>query len=168
MCQQQFSNQMELKAHTRQNHEIEQNSNDETEESTAKETDSNFRCDICGMVENSVESLQEHIVQHDNQFKCVICGTILKHKANLFLHMRIHVSLSFILISLYHESLVNMTKKKQYISFRRLTRSSTSVTNATRLLYIDHRFECICKPRILMCGRSNAPNVPYDLKQHHS
>lgn len=92
VCQQLCANQMELKAHTRQYHEIDQNSNDETEESATKEADSNFRCEICGMTESSLESLQEHIALHDNQLKCVVCGTIVKHKANLFLHMRIHVS----------------------------------------------------------------------------
>lgn len=83
---------MELRAHTRQNHEIEHNSNDETEDSTAKENDNNYRCDICGIFESSTESLAEHIALHENQLKCVVCGTILKHKANLILHMRIHVS----------------------------------------------------------------------------
>lgn len=92
VCQQQFANQMELKAHYRQNHEIEHNSNDEAEDSTAKENESNFRCDTCGICESSVDSLSEHIALHDNQLKCVVCGTILKHKANLVLHMRIHVS----------------------------------------------------------------------------
>lgn len=92
VCQQQFANQMELRAHTRQNHEIEHNSNDETEDSTVKENDNNYRCDICGIFESSTESLAEHIALHENQLKCVVCGTILKHKANLILHMRIHVS----------------------------------------------------------------------------
>lgn len=84
---------MELRAHTRQNHEIEHNnSNDETEDSTAKESDNNFRCEICGIFESSSDSLAEHMALHENQLKCVVCGTILKHKANLILHMRIHVS----------------------------------------------------------------------------
>lgn len=95
VCQQQFANQMELRAHTRQNHEIGQNSNDETEDSTPKEQDTSFRCDICGILESSSESLSEHFALHENQLKCVVCGTILKHKANLVLHMRIHVSFYF-------------------------------------------------------------------------
>lgn len=90
---------MELRAHTRQNHEIEHNSNDEAEESTAKDNEINFRCDICGIIESSTESLTEHIALHENQLKCVVCGTILKHKANLILHMRIHVSFSHLLAS---------------------------------------------------------------------
>lgn len=94
VCQQKFANQMELRAHTRQNHEIERISNNIlADECSAKESDKNFRCDVCGIFESSSDSLLEHIGLHENQFKCVVCGTILKHKANLILHMRIHVSL---------------------------------------------------------------------------
>lgn len=86
---------MELKTHTRQDHEIEHSSNDEVEmsrvDSSIKEHEGNFRCDICGFVESTEESLVEHVALHENQLKCVVCGTILKHKGNLVLHMRIHV-----------------------------------------------------------------------------
>lgn len=86
---------MELRTHTRQDHEIEQSSNDEVEltrgDSSHKEDEGNFRCDICGVLESSSELLFEHVALHENQLKCVICGTILKHKGNLVLHMRIHV-----------------------------------------------------------------------------
>lgn len=89
---------MELRTHTRQDHEIEHCSNDEAEVSRAdapiNETENNFRCDICGTLESTAKSLSDHVALHENQLKCVICGTILKHKANLVLHMRIHVSFS--------------------------------------------------------------------------
>lgn len=96
VCQQLFANQMELRTHTRQDHEIEQSSNDEVEfsktDAMVKDAECQFRCEICGVPENSKESLSEHIALHENQLKCVVCGTILKHKGNLVLHMRIHVS----------------------------------------------------------------------------
>lgn len=98
VCQKLFANQIELRTHTRQDHEIEHCSNDEAEVSRAdapiNETENNFRCDICGTLESTAKSLSDHVALHENQLKCVICGTILKHKANLVLHMRIHVSFS--------------------------------------------------------------------------
>lgn len=106
VCQQLFANQMELRTHTRQNHEIEQSSNDEMElnktDSTTKDNESQFRCEICGITESSQELLSEHIALHENQFKCVVCGTILKHKGNLVLHMRIHVCKVRCFIQLLH------------------------------------------------------------------
>lgn len=91
-----FVNQIELRTHARQDHEIERLSNDEAEvnhsDEPTSEIENNFRCEICGLTVNSKTSLTEHMALHENQLKCVICGTILKHKANLVLHMRIHVS----------------------------------------------------------------------------
>lgn len=96
VCQMVFANQIELKTHARQDHEIEHLSNDEAEFSRSDEpigeNENNFRCEICGITENTNNNLAEHIALHENQLKCVVCGTILKHKANLILHMRIHVS----------------------------------------------------------------------------
>lgn len=90
-----FANQLELKNHARQAHEIEHCSNDEAEfsrDASASESDSNLRCEICGVTESTVESLSDHVALHEDQLKCVVCGTILKHRSNLILHMRIHVS----------------------------------------------------------------------------
>lgn len=98
VCQKIFASQIELRSHARQDHEIEHGSNDEAEFSrgdvSTSESETNFRCDICGVAENTKESLSEHVALHENQLKCVVCGTILKHKANLVLHMRIHVSVA--------------------------------------------------------------------------
>lgn len=92
MCQQVFANQVEMKAHIRQNHEIDQKSNDETEVPPATDNESNFRCEFCGMCESSADALLAHLEKHENKNKCIICGQIVKHRANLHLHMRIHVS----------------------------------------------------------------------------
>lgn len=101
---------MELRTHTRRDHEIEQSSNDEEEicKTVKKETEkeNNFRCDICGFVENSNESLTKHIAAHENQFKCVVCGTILKHKGNLILHMRIHVRTECIIMVIFFVQMI--------------------------------------------------------------
>lgn len=98
VCQQLFANQMELRTHTRHNHEIEHNANEKFETSkpvtSTRDNDGHFRCDICGILETSKELLSEHVALHENQLKCVVCGTILKHKGNLVLHMRIHVRLN--------------------------------------------------------------------------
>lgn len=99
VCQVIFANNFELRNHARQDHEIEHCSNDEAEFSSS-ENDSNFRCDICGMTDgiNSNDQLSRHVALHENQLKCVVCGTILKHRANLVLHMRIHVIIISILL----------------------------------------------------------------------
>lgn len=89
---------MELRTHTRHNHEIEHNSDDKMKSNKAvpstRDTNGNFRCDICGIAESSKKSLSDHVALHENQLKCVVCSTILKHKGNLILHMRIHVCLN--------------------------------------------------------------------------
>lgn len=85
---------MELKNHVRQNHEIEPSSNDEAESRAGDifgEGDNSLRCEICGFIEATAESLANHVALHENKLKCVICNTVLKHRANLVLHMRIHV-----------------------------------------------------------------------------
>lgn len=95
ICQIVLKNLLELKDHMRETHLIEHSSNDENESSdrsASKLDETNFRCELCGMTENTKKSLSEHIALHENQLKCVVCGTKLKHKANLILHMRIHVS----------------------------------------------------------------------------
>lgn len=165
VCQQQFANQMELRAHYRQNHEIEHNSNDEAEDSTAKENESNFRCDTCGICESSIDSLSEHIALHDNQLKCVVCGTILKHKANLVLHMRIHVSTTFLLLL----SLAFMSNNfSSHLDNFRRTRNSSNVINVTRLSSTNHLFECICKRRTPKYAKSNVLIVRCVSKRRHN
>lgn len=62
--------------------------------SVTRDQEGVHRCDYCNEIESTEDLLEQHVAQHDNQFKCVICGAILKHKGNLVLHMRIHVSFS--------------------------------------------------------------------------
>lgn len=105
-----FANQVELKNHTRQDHEIEhsieQSSNDEAEynraDASASESESSLRCEICGITESTNESLSNHVALHENQLKCVVCGTVLKHRSNLILHMRIHVSHYMVLLTKFN------------------------------------------------------------------
>lgn len=98
VCQETFSNQFDLRLHSRLVHEVENDSAEEsaTDASKINETDGvadlMLRCSICGISENSTESLEEHKASHNNSLKCTVCGIVVKHKSNLFLHMRIHVS----------------------------------------------------------------------------
>lgn len=157
---------MELRTHTRQDHEIEHSSNDEVEmsrvDSSIKENEGNFRCDICGFVESTEESLVEHVALHDNQLKCVVCGTILKHKGNLVLHMRIHVCKTYYFIQ------IKIVWLKNFIHFCRPIRNSSNVINVKRLLFTNHHFECTYKRHTLKYETNNVPNARWNSKQHHN
>lgn len=104
ICQTEFPNQIELHAHRRRDHEVsiegETDDNDSVDESPSikvvvgdKGQGTMYRCDICGIFEDTKESLESHTALHENRLQCVVCGVVLKHKGNLVLHMRIHVSL---------------------------------------------------------------------------
>lgn len=102
---------MQLRAHQRSEHEVQYSyecgicgksmkteallkehiNQHETSVLPANENPICFRCDLCGQIENCEEEFAEHTAKHGGQLKCILCGTIVKHKANLILHMRIHV-----------------------------------------------------------------------------
>lgn len=84
---------MKLREHRRNDHELDNESADETLMPMKEEM--LYRCDFCNAIETNESALDEHVAKHEGQFKCVICGAILKHKGNLVLHMRIHVSFIF-------------------------------------------------------------------------
>lgn len=112
MCQKDFSNPLQLRQHRRTAHELQYSyecgycgSNFKTEELLTKHISVHdtvkpaaeyegtiYRCSFCGEIEATENELTLHVDKHEGQLKCVICGTIVKHKANLILHMRIHVS----------------------------------------------------------------------------
>lgn len=95
---------MELRSHARLLHEVESSSADELNLDSAevnaaeKSIEFVYRCSFCGIVESTDELLRKHEELHDNSLKCTVCGIILKHKGNLVLHMRIHVSTITIII----------------------------------------------------------------------
>lgn len=72
----------------------------DTAQVLAEEYDKLYRCNVCGQMETTEDELTAHREKHEGQLKCVICGTVVKHKANLVLHMRIHVSDSFFILAL--------------------------------------------------------------------
>lgn len=143
---------MKLREHTRQDHEIENDSTDDVTDDP-KSPEIVYRCDFCNATESSVTALDHHVALHENQFKCVVCNKVLKHKGNLVLHMRIHVSKVFFFFKSCRFYGLND------LFFYRRTKSFSIVLNVVKRLYINHLFECICKRLIQTFEIKNVQNV---------
>lgn len=107
ICQKVFENQIELRSHARDVHELDVPQEEiRRVESETVDSDSMgealYPCSLCGLVEASAEALEQHEANHENALKCTICGVVVKHKSNLILHMRIHVS-QYIIHSTFSE-----------------------------------------------------------------
>lgn len=152
-----------MRSHARLIHEVENDSADEinldpVEANTAeKSIEFVYRCSFCGIIENTDELLRKHEELHNNTLKCTVCGIILKHKGNLVLHMRIHVS-SIIIISYINKYFEKKSLIWIFFSFRRI-KNSSNVINVRRLSFISHHCECIYKPHILMLEIKNVHSV---------
>lgn len=105
VCQKTMSSQIELREHKRVEHELhisfrcpicdrafsgELNLHRHIQTHTYPM--SPLSCNFCGQIETNSHDLETHVLQHNNRLECTVCGKVLKHKSNLVLHMRIHVS----------------------------------------------------------------------------